>query len=74
MDKSRATGRAKKMVPRPPPAPYSRHKPPDHFLRNMPASSMDDQRNQMVHMIANLGASLYFLLYFLEVNLVTRIR
>lgn len=43
----RATGRAKKMVPRPPPAPYSRHMPPDHFLRNMPASSMDDQRNQM---------------------------
>jgi hypothetical protein len=53
MDKIRASGRAKKMVPRPPPAPYSRHMPPDHFLRNMPASSMDDQRNQMVHMIAN---------------------
>jgi len=53
MDKSRATGRAKKMIPRPPPAPYSRHMPPEHFLSSMPASSMDDQRNQMVHMIAN---------------------
>lgn len=39
------------MVPRPPPAPYSRPMPPDYFLRNMPESSMDDERNQMVHVI-----------------------
>ncbi|XP_058747273.1 E3 ubiquitin-protein ligase RGLG4-like [Vicia villosa] len=44
----RTTGRANKMVPRPPPAPYSRHMPPDYFLRNMPESSMDDERNQMI--------------------------
>jgi hypothetical protein len=48
MDKSRATGRAKKMVPRPPPAPYSRPMPPEHFLRNMSTSSIDDEQNQMV--------------------------
>ncbi|GAU35457.1 hypothetical protein TSUD_364130 [Trifolium subterraneum] len=48
-----ATGRAKKMVPRPPPAPYSRPMPPDHFLRNMSTitSSIDDEQNQMVHTI-----------------------
>ncbi|KAK2407673.1 E3 ubiquitin-protein ligase RGLG4 [Trifolium repens] len=44
----RATGRAKKMVPRPPPAPYSRPMPPEHFLRNMSTSSIDDEQNQMV--------------------------
>ncbi|CAJ2657092.1 unnamed protein product [Trifolium pratense] len=43
----RATGRAKKMVPRPPPAPYSRPMPPEHFLRNMSTSSIDDEQNQM---------------------------
>ncbi|CAL5196521.1 unnamed protein product [Lathyrus oleraceus] len=43
-----ASGRAKKMVPRPPPAPYSRSMPPDYFMRNMPESSMDDERNQMI--------------------------
>ncbi|KAK7313811.1 hypothetical protein VNO77_39013 [Canavalia gladiata] len=41
-----ATGRSKKIVPRPPPAPYSRPLPPAHVLGKMPAF-MDDERNQM---------------------------
>ena len=48
-NKSRAMGSARKIVPRPPPAPYSRPVPPAHVLRNMPAS-MEDERNQMVYM------------------------
>ncbi|KAJ1442441.1 Zinc finger, RING/FYVE/PHD-type [Sesbania bispinosa] len=42
----RTTGRAKKMVPRPPPAPYSRPVPPARFLSHMP-SPMGDERHQM---------------------------
>ncbi|RDX66189.1 E3 ubiquitin-protein ligase RGLG4, partial [Mucuna pruriens] len=41
-----ATGRSNKIVPRPPPAPYSRLVPPTHVLSNMP-TPMDDERNQM---------------------------
>lgn len=62
MDKSNTTGRAKKMVPRPPPVPYSRLVPPAHFVSNMPASSMEDERNQMVYVIETYVASLYFVL------------
>ncbi|XP_027355674.1 E3 ubiquitin-protein ligase RGLG4-like [Abrus precatorius] len=43
----RSTGRSKKIVPRPPPAPYSRSVPPAHVLSTMPAF-IDDERNQMV--------------------------
>ncbi|KAE9620835.1 putative transcription factor C2H2 family [Lupinus albus] len=42
-----ATGRAKKIVPRPPPVPYSRLVPPAHIPSYMPASTEDEQ-NQMV--------------------------
>ncbi|XP_061358471.1 E3 ubiquitin-protein ligase RGLG4-like [Gastrolobium bilobum] len=42
------TGRARKIVPRPPPVPYSRPVPPAHVLSTMPASMMEDERNQMV--------------------------
>nr|AFK36428.1 unknown [Lotus japonicus] len=42
----RKTGRAKKMVPRPPPVPYSPPVPRAHFRSNM-AASMEDERNQM---------------------------
>ncbi|KAL9298177.1 hypothetical protein ACSQ67_024073 [Phaseolus vulgaris] len=42
----RVTGRANKIVPRPPPAPYSRLVPPARVLSNMP-TFMDDERNQM---------------------------
>ncbi|TKY68545.1 E3 ubiquitin-protein ligase RGLG2 [Spatholobus suberectus] len=42
----RATGRSNKIVPRPPPAPYSRLVPPARVLSNTP-SFMDDVRNQM---------------------------
>ncbi|KAL2617939.1 hypothetical protein AAZV13_08G216900 [Glycine max] len=42
----RATGRSNKIVPRPPPAPYSRLVPPARVLSNMP-TFMDDERNQM---------------------------
>jgi len=48
LDKSRVTGRANKIVPRPPPAPYSRLVPPARVLSNMP-TFMDDERNQMVY-------------------------
>lgn len=44
---SRVTGRSNKIVPRPPPAPYSRLVPPARVLSNNP-TFMDDERNQMV--------------------------
>ncbi|KAF7822466.1 E3 ubiquitin-protein ligase RGLG4-like isoform X1 [Senna tora] len=43
----RVTGRAKKIVPRPPPVPYSRPAPPARVPSNIPAST-NDERNQMV--------------------------
>ncbi|KAH1148344.1 hypothetical protein GYH30_043124 [Glycine max] len=42
----RATGRSNKIVPRPPPAPYSQLVPPARVLSNTP-TFMDDERNQM---------------------------
>ncbi|KAI4323291.1 hypothetical protein L6164_022909 [Bauhinia variegata] len=43
------TGRAKKIVPKPPPVPYSRLVPPARALsNNMSASADDDERTQMV--------------------------
>ncbi|KAK4285615.1 hypothetical protein QN277_002291 [Acacia crassicarpa] len=41
----RVTGRAKKIVPRPPPVPYSRPAPPARLPSNV-ASSTDGERNQ----------------------------
>ncbi|KAK7405777.1 hypothetical protein VNO78_07386 [Psophocarpus tetragonolobus] len=42
----RATGRSNKIVPRPPPAPYSRLVPPARVVSNMP-TFMNDERDQM---------------------------
>ncbi|KAH1215066.1 E3 ubiquitin-protein ligase RGLG4 [Glycine soja] len=46
LDENRATGRSNKIVPRPPPAPYSQLVPPARVLSNTP-TFMDDERNQM---------------------------
>ncbi|RYQ86446.1 hypothetical protein Ahy_B10g106118 isoform A [Arachis hypogaea] len=43
----RVTGRAKKIVPKPPPVPYSRPAPPVHVMSSAQASPPDD-RNQTV--------------------------
>ncbi|XP_054791322.1 E3 ubiquitin-protein ligase RGLG4-like isoform X1 [Prosopis cineraria] len=43
----RVTGRAKKIIPRPPPVPYSRPAPPARVPSNI-HSSTDDERNQQV--------------------------
>ncbi|KAL1349208.1 E3 ubiquitin-protein ligase RGLG4 isoform X1 [Arachis hypogaea] len=45
LDNRRVTGRAKKIVPKPPPVPYSRPAPPVHVMSNAQTSPADD-RNQ----------------------------
>ncbi|XP_031287495.1 E3 ubiquitin-protein ligase RGLG4 isoform X3 [Pistacia vera] len=42
----RRTGRAPKIVPRPPPIPYSRRPPPEHVVSNIASSPAIDDRTQ----------------------------
>lgn len=68
MDKSRVTGRAKKIVPRPPPLPYSQPPRPAHVPSNVPQSS-DDERNQMVCRTETLCALMnFYLLLFSSIR------
>ncbi|KAJ9168556.1 hypothetical protein P3X46_020062 [Hevea brasiliensis] len=53
------TGRAKKIVPRPPPAPYVRHPLPDHQSSNV-SSTVVDERTQACPICLTNGKDLAF--------------
>ncbi|XP_061336901.1 E3 ubiquitin-protein ligase RGLG4-like isoform X2 [Gastrolobium bilobum] len=55
----RVTGRAKRIVPKPPPIPYSRAAPPARVPSNTPASTADEQ-NQVCPICLTNGKDLAF--------------
>ncbi|XP_061336902.1 E3 ubiquitin-protein ligase RGLG4-like isoform X3 [Gastrolobium bilobum] len=56
----RVTGRAKRIVPKPPPIPYSRAAPPARVPSNTPASTADEQNQAVCPICLTNGKDLAF--------------
>lgn len=61
MGNRRIIGKAKKILPRPPPLPYSRLVPPARALSNVPSSG--DERTEMVRFDHDKFLSIFASLY-----------